>query len=359
LIKALDNEKFDIEILTTYRDGLSYLEHKDGYKIIRIGGRFFGANGYLTKVGRLYFSIIALFYNLINNKFDVINFIGVGITALPSIIVARMLNKRLINKTTAVGDDDPIKLSNYFIGRYILKLLEKNTFHWIISQEIYDNCIKYTKWKKENLFLITNPVEVIYKPYNFLLKQRNKHILKDEITFLFVGVLDKRKGLDVLLELWIKYQIDAKLILCGPRGKDNDINALLDNVDDTTIIELGPLGREEIKNQYLTADFFIFPSRREGLPNVILEAMSFGLPIISNNIPGVTDYLLGAKKERGIIVNNNDIKIWLEIINNIVNLENSYNFTSMSENAYEWIMDNSEAKVVSQKIEKLYTKRIK
>ena len=95
-----------------------------------------------------------------------------------------------------------------------------------------------------------------------------------------------------------------------PLGQDQDLNKLLLENKNKSIQILGELDTDEVRNMYLESDYFIFPSNREGLPNVILESMSLGIPIIANNIKGVTDFLLGENMERGILIQENDFNSW-------------------------------------------------
>jgi len=355
LLFALDKNEFNLEIITAYKKGLKRREQKDGYTIRRLGNGFFNDFGYLNTFGKIDFSIAAAFYNLFNRKYDILKFIGVGQVAFFSVLVAKLLRKPIINKTTAVGDDDPKKLSQSFIGRILIKLLNKNTSHWVISQEIYTNSIKYTNWKPENLYLITNVVKVPFNNYELLLEQRGK--TNELKNFLFVGVLNKRKGLHILIKLWNELKINATLTLCGPFGQDEDINQLLKQNKNNNIKILGELNKNEIRIQYLKANYFIFPSNREGLPNVVLESMSLGLPIIANNIEGVTDFLLGNNEERGIVIKNNNFDIWKNTIANIINQDKE--LTSQAENAFNWVIKNSSYQAVSKQMKNMYQQVVK
>src|SRR5207244_6925671 len=49
---------------------------------------------------------------------------------------------------------------------------------------------------------------------------------------------------------------------------------------------------DPIAPYYQAADVFVMPSRREGLPNVLLEAMASGLPSVASRLPGVTDWVI-------------------------------------------------------------------
>ena len=52
-------------------------------------------------------------------------------------------------------------------------------------------------------------------------------------------------------------------------------------------------GRQtDVQDYYRAADIFVHPSRMEGQPNAILEAMACGLPVVANLLPGITDEIL-------------------------------------------------------------------
>jgi len=345
LINSLDKNKISVEVLTAHREGLLRVEKKNNYKIIRIGRGIFNSDGYLSKLGKLYFSFSSAWYNLLNPNFSILKFIGIGHIFLPSIIVAKILNRPIVNKFTATGDDGPKKLSITFLGRFIIKLLNKNAAHWVISKEIYYQCKQYTNWENENLFLITNPVKVNYPTYEIL--KKNRVFKRDNLkTFLFVGMLNRRKGVDILLKIWETNKINAKLVLCGPRGFDDKINRRLDNLINDNIIEMGMVDHRNLDEYYLSSDYLIFPTRMEGLPNVVLESMSFGLPIIANNLDGVTNYLLGDKNERGLLISGNKISLWVSTIIELINTDNK--LEREAKLAFEWVREHSSYSAVGR-----------
>src|SRR5690554_4656681 len=278
LIKEIDKEQFKVKVLTAYKKGLPRKEYKDGYTIIRVGQGFFGRDGWLSMLGKIDFSIASAFFNLVHRNYHILKFIGVGNVALLSIIIAKVLRKPIVNKITAVGDDDPKKMSTNILGRLLIKLLDNNASHWVISEEIESICLEYTNWK--NLHLITNPVEIKFKNYHELSLERTKRT-SNNIRFLFVGALNKRKGVHILLDLWENYNLPYELYVCGPKVNDEDINGKIDKLKNPHIKIIGNVDKQRLEEFYLQANYFLFPSNREGLPNVVLESMSFGTLVIA------------------------------------------------------------------------------
>jgi glycosyltransferase involved in cell wall biosynthesis len=60
---------------------------------------------------------------------------------------------------------------------------------------------------------------------------------------------------------------------------------------DHRVIFTGWLEKEELWKSLLVADLFVLPSKSEGMPNTLLEALGLGVPCMGSRIPGIRDVL--------------------------------------------------------------------
>jgi glycosyltransferase involved in cell wall biosynthesis len=113
---------------------------------------------------------------------------------------------------------------------------------------------------------------------------------KKNINLLFVGGLDKRKGVDILLNsINLIEDIVINLDLVGDGKNRLEYESLAETLNENIninfhgFIKNGP----ELYNFYKKADVFILPSFSEGLPRVLYEAMSHGCPVITTPVNSV------------------------------------------------------------------------
>jgi glycosyltransferase involved in cell wall biosynthesis len=117
------------------------------------------------------------------------------------------------------------------------------------------------------------------------------------ISLLFVGRIVPLKGIHILIlavEEIIK-QIDLRVWIVGPsygpnyNGYEFMLKKMLErkHLRDTIIFTGNISEREVLQDYYLRADCFVLPSLTEGTPKAVLEAMSFGLPVIATRIGGL------------------------------------------------------------------------
>lgn len=107
---------------------------------------------------------------------------------------------------------------------------------------------------------------------------------------LFVGNLKPNKNLGNLLRAFARiagHFPDLKLYVVGRvegfMNPDNEFQSLLQSLPEGRVKVVGEVSFSDLKNYYANAKLFVFPSRYEGFGLPLLEAMTFGLPIVSSS----------------------------------------------------------------------------
>ena len=85
------------------------------------------------------------------------------------------------------------------------------------------------------------------------------------------------------------------------------------------VIFLGWLERGELSRCYHQANIFLFPSRHEGMPNAVLEAMASGLPVVATRIAGSEELVLDG--ETGALVKAEDVDALRESLRSLLTAE--------------------------------------
>jgi len=95
------------------------------------------------------------------------------------------------------------------------------------------------------------------------------------------------KGLDLLVKAFKAYKGDLKLVIAGDADHETDYSRELKQqmADDPRIIGTGYITGDRLTWLFSNARLFVLPSRHEGLPIALLEALGYGLPGLSSDIP--------------------------------------------------------------------------
>jgi glycosyltransferase involved in cell wall biosynthesis len=125
---------------------------------------------------------------------------------------------------------------------------------------------------------------------------------------LSVGRLVYQKGFDLGMQALAGLKdLDWQWQIAGDGPEMEDLQALAKKLDLTTRVTFhGWQSREELIQCYRTSDVFLFPSRHEGMPNAVLEAMASGLPVVATRIAGNEELVVDG--ETGVLVESEDIE---------------------------------------------------
>ncbi len=138
-------------------------------------------------------------------------------------------------------------------------------------------------------------------------------------TLLFVGRLDPQKGPFVLMaaarELLPRHN-DLQVLLVGDGPLAENLQKWIAKENLSDRIHLAGR-RNDVPSLMRAAEIFVLPSLWEGLPNVVLEAMAAGIPVVASRVEGVSDLLVDDRT--GLIVAPNSAPDLVEAIGRLLN----------------------------------------
>jgi len=165
------------------------------------------------------------------------------------------------------------------------KLLKKLDGKITVSQPLYDFLNKYVP---SDYQIIPNGIDINRFTLDGPVK---KEFIDGKINILFVGRLEKRKGLEYLIRacgiLQDRYP-NFRLIIVGPGTRLRPgYERLTEELGLNNVVFTGRATDNELAEYYRTADIFCAPATHgESFGIVLLEAMACGKPVVASNIPG-------------------------------------------------------------------------
>lgn len=158
---------------------------------------------------------------------------------------------------------------------------------------------EYEKFINKKYGIIKNKIITIPNGVSEKFLISKKDINSNNINLLFVGRLSIQKNVPRLINAISLLKGKATLHIVGSGEKENEIKKLISDKKLNNVILHGKKVGRDLVNFYKSADIFILPSDREGLPLVLLEAMASGTPIIASSVMGIREFVGDA----GILVN--------------------------------------------------------
>ncbi|MFL2770840.1 MAG: glycosyltransferase family 4 protein [Rhodospirillaceae bacterium] len=148
---------------------------------------------------------------------------------------------------------------------------------------------------------------------------RNKPTPSGPLRLLFVGRLVNQKGLDILFRALAALGNQEKWALTIAGGGPLE-DTLMDTAQDLDLHDritfCGWLERSQLSIVYNEADVFVLPSRAEGMPNAMLEAMAASLPVIGSRVAGIEEVVVN--HETGLLVPPDDAEALTEALNTLL-----------------------------------------
>jgi glycosyltransferase involved in cell wall biosynthesis len=201
---------------------------------------------------------------------------------------------------------------NFVLRSYEKKLMKRSDALIAVSKYTVNELTELYGINKNKIYVIYNGVDIErFKPRSNRIELRRELGLDpDKKVVLFVGRLYHRKGLETLLKsvpLVLKEFSNVKFVISGTgfKQKEESLRNLAKELDiEDHVTFLGYVPDNKLPLLYSASDIFVLPAIYENFPFAILEAQATGLPVISTNVGGISEFLVD--NENGFMIEPRD-----------------------------------------------------
>ena len=211
-----------------------------------------------------------------------------------------------------------------------IKIAEEHCYH--NNNQKYINILKNKYYNIDYLFALTNTLETDY--HEFLKKNYHTKIVLmpnmlsdipkiksnlEKKNIITMSRLDPGKKNDDIIRAFSKIKDKTwHLYILGDGKEYDNLKALVKDLELEKNVHLpGYIKKEDLEKYLLDASIFVMASLTEGLPMVLLEAMSYGIPCIAyETASGVSDIIEDGKN--GYIIKNRDEEKYIEALDKII-----------------------------------------
>jgi len=204
----------------------------------------------------------------------------------------------------------------YAIDRLCLKRYEAVL---CVSDSLYEACLKFGV-PKERCVLIENGVDVDHfrRRRSPAEAKRKLGVPRDRVVIGAVGRLSAEKGYDLLIQAvdrLVASGCNIELLIVGEGDERAVLENLIRELDRGDRVRLVGFQRDAIPF-FEAMDIFALSSLREGLPNVVLEAMALEVPVVATRIAGIPRLIQDG--ENGLLVPSESVDALVEALGPLI-----------------------------------------
>lgn len=176
------------------------------------------------------------------------------------------------------------------------------------------------------------------------------------LSILFAGRLSGEKRPEVFVDLaarlvrkFPKSRLRFELAGDGPLRNQLEIYALQCGLSKQDIIFLGD--QADMSKVYKRTDILVLTSQHEGTPNVVLEAMAYGIPVVATRVGSVSE-ILG--EQRGLVVEASDLDGLCSATRQLIQEKDLR--SRMGKNGRDYVVDNHSLPYLTERLTDIYSK---
>ncbi len=243
------------------------------------------------------------FPNLVKTECGLLFSPGAGVSSKKLAYITMCRNMLVFDKTER---NRYPKLSWSWIRLFLLKFIQSKSFRnaqgvIFLSEYAKNHVTKVARLEKynEKFVIINHGVSQKFKSAPKTQRAISDYSVQKPFKLLYVsyiGIYKHNWNIAEAVALLRKqgFPVELQMVGAAPHKKElNRLNAIIEKYDpqETYLKYLGPVSHEKLSKYYKDADGFVYASTCENMPNIVIEAMTSGLPIASSNYDPMSEFL--------------------------------------------------------------------
>jgi len=297
-------ERYPVDILVlskNRKNKTDYFEEYEGQPILRV----WTGNSLLKCI----YNIRRVYYKYNLNSYDIVYCGGDVYIHIAAALLARVYSQNIVMEVVKNKSEErnniieKIKyIVNFIRFGYIRVKLQQRSNLLIALNKHIKRYYKKIGVSEDRIWTRPNPVDT--RIFNFPTPEQREYvrriygIYKNQYVHLMVGGIKARKNQKFVVDYFKKLPSHHVLIIAGPVENSYYLDDLIKSINENMLLERVKLlegFHNNVINLYHTSDVLILPSFAEGTPNVMLEALCCGLPVLLNEKLGIDEFIDNGK----------------------------------------------------------------
>ncbi len=265
------------------------------------------------------------------------------------------LKKHLMIKEIKNNNSKIIVGTESFISKLLSIYKNKDTIAIAIEHRYHNNDSKYLNILKNKylnidyLFTLTKDMQKDYERIitnpNIIIIPKEEVLKTKENNLISISRLHPGKKVGDLVDIFTKTKKTKQFFIIGDGEEYHNIEEKINNLKLNKKVKLLGYQNQESIHKYLNeSKILVMASKTEGLPMVILEALSLKLPCIAYDIPGLKDLIIDG--ENGFLIKENDQKTFARKIDLLLTDKKLYAY--MQNKAYQKALEYTAVEVIKK-----------
>lgn len=245
-------------------------------------------------------------------------------------IIAMRLGKPVV--ITARGSDINL-LPNYALPRRMILWAARRAVALVAVSRALKEALMQLGVNGDKITVLRNGVDTQLFIFGDRALQRARLGLKGTVL-LMVGNLVPLKGHDLVLRALARMP-EARLLIIGEGSEEKQLKMLTDELQIQDRVRfVGEVPQQALPAWYAAADALVLASSREGWPNVLLESMACGTPVVASDVGGIPEIV--AAPEAGVIMDERSIQGVVQALQRLFQNYPDRNLTRRYAERFSW-----------------------